>query len=256
MKRSTFVALLLMLLAPMVQAQQSNKGLPVEVIPAGSMPQPALRAGLTTVALNSEFSKPQPRGWFGCLASGAGHTWYAANEGGDWGAPVPCSTTGGPNRFNLVIDPTISKQVLDLTFLPSDITNTGSGRRHYTTIQTTDDSQASRTNPCCVEGVMFPSNYYAEAVYRVATTPFVPGMRIGGTWYGFWHAGQGVNPAGSRWNTLEVDHPEQHGEDPGLLGWASLDWAFRKGGGYFPYSDFDETPDWGAYHTFGVRSIC
>jgi hypothetical protein len=120
-------------------------------------PPAAVAAGFTTLALNSDFSVPQSSGWFGCLGSGPGHTWYQGNEGGDSGAPVPCSTSSGLSRFNLLIDPATGKQVFDLTFLPSDIA-TG---RHYTTIQTVDDS----TLPP-VHGVVFPSSYYMEATYR------------------------------------------------------------------------------------------
>jgi hypothetical protein len=218
----------------------------VTVVPIGSVPTPApaAAAGFTTLALNSDFSQPQPAGWFGCLGSGPGHIWYQANEGGDSGTPVPCSTTGGTSRFNLVTDPAIGKQVFNLTFLPSDI----SANRHYTTIQTVDDS----TLPP-LHGVAFPSNYYMEATYRIKNTPDVPRMKMGGVWWAFWQGGEGT-PPGSRWPTLEVDHPEQHSEWPELLGWAAINWKTGSGGGYFPESDVDNGLDSTAYHTFGVRS--
>jgi hypothetical protein len=206
-------------------------------------PPAAVAAGFTTLALNSDFSVPQSSGWFGCLGSGPGHTWYQGNEGGDSGAPVPCSTSSGLSRFNLVIDPATGKQVFDLTFLPSDIA-TG---RHYTTIQTVDDS----TLPP-VHGVVFPSSYYMEATYRIKTTPAVAKAKIGGLWWAFWQGGEGT-PPGTRWPTLEVDHPEQHGEWPELLDWAAVNWS-TGGGGYFPYSDVDSGLDATVYHTFGVRS--
>ena len=212
-------------------------------IPA--VPPAAAAAGFRTLALNTDFSQPQPPGWFGCLGSGPGHTWYQGIQAGDFGTPVPCSTSGGTSRFNLVTDPSINEQVLDLTFLPGDI----DFNRHYTTIQTVDDS----TLPP-VHGIVFPSSYYMEATYRVQSVPAVPREEIGGTWWGFWQAGEGVNPPGGRWNTLEIDHPEQHGEWPQLLGWAVLNWYTRSDGGYFPYSDVDDALDSTAYHTFGVRS--
>jgi hypothetical protein len=210
------------------------------------VPAAAAAAGFTTLALNSDFSQPQPLGWFGCLGSGPRHTWYQGREGGDYGTPAPCSISGGSTRYKLVPDPTIGKLVFDLSFFATDIS---APNRLFTTIQTVDDSVLPP-----VLGVMFPSNYYAEATYRITSTPPVPKAHIGGLWWAFWQGGEGVNPPGSRWNTVEVDHPEQHGEWPELLGWSVLNWAAGGTGGYFPYSDVDSGFDATTYHTYGVRS--
>lgn len=160
---------------------------------------------------------------------------------------MPCG--GSASRFNLVTDPVIGTQVFDLTFLPSDI----AAGRHYTTIQTVDDS-TSPPNPCCVMGELFPSNYYMEATYRIQNTPAVANQHIGGLWWAFWQGGQGLSPFTSPHATVEVDHPEQHGEWPELLDWAMLNWYTGSGGGYFPPSDIYAGLDATAYHTYGVRS--
>jgi hypothetical protein len=186
------------------------------------------------------------------LGSEAGHIWYQGREGGDFGTPVPCSTNGDESRFNLVTDTLTEKKVLDLTFLPSDYIVSG---RHYTTIQTADDS-SSPPNPCCVLGESFPSNYYAEAIYRVTNTPNVSNTAMGGLSWAFWQLGQGLSPyTNPHGTTVEVDHPEQHGEQPQSLYWSELNWLpGSPGGGYFPGSDVAGGFDPTAYHTFGVRS--
>jgi hypothetical protein len=144
-----------------------------------------------------------------------------------------------------VPDPTLGRLVFDLSFFPTDISVPN---RLFTTIQTVDDSVLPP-----VLGIMFPSNYYAEATYRIKTTPPVPKAHIGGVWWAFWQGGEGVDPPGTRWNTVEVDHPEQHGEWPELLDWALLNYDTGTGG-YFPYSDVASGLDATAYHTYGVRS--
>ena len=79
--------------------------------PTPPVPAAAATAGFNTLALNSDFSQPQPTGWFGCIGSGPGHIWYAGIEGGDTLA-APCSTTGGTTRYNLVTDALTGTQAL------------------------------------------------------------------------------------------------------------------------------------------------
>ncbi len=244
MIKRLILAAALALSLPLSGESATDADLTIQVVPptsAPSIPSAASSVGFTTLALNSDFTQPQPSGWFGCIGSGSGHTWYAANEGSDSGTPVPC-----PTRYNLVTDSTTGKQAFDLTFLPSDV---GSSR-HYTSIQTVDDSGS-----CCVHGVTFPTNGYWEATFRVRNTPAVPKMYIGGTWWGFWQAGEGT-PPGSRTPTEEIDHSENHGEWPEMMSWAVLNWyrGLASGGGYFPYLDVATGLDSTAYHTYGVRT--
>jgi len=220
------------------------------------VPAAAATAGFNTLALNSDFSQPQPTGWFGCIGSGPGHIWYAGIEGGDTLA-APCSTTGGTTRYNLVTDALTGTQALDLSFKSTDLMD---GARRYTTIQTVDD-QGSPPNACCVLGELFPYGFYMEATYRVATTPAVPLNAIGGTWWGFWQGGQGLAPYTNPHVTIEIDHPEQHGELFGTCcgnygpdsDWAVLNWSGAGGGGYFPSDAYLNGYDTTAYHTYGVK---
>jgi hypothetical protein len=223
--------------------------IPPPTPPSGPQPpQAAVDYGLTTLALNSDFTELGPlSSWFGCRGSGPGYTWYQSNEGGDYGTPVPCSNNGRASRFNLVTDSMIGKQVFDLTFLPSDIAD----GRHYTAIQTEDDSTIPPT-----KGVGFPYSFYMEATYRIQNTPAVPFIHMGGAWWAFWQAGEGVYPSGGRWNTMEIDHPEQHGEWPEIMDWCAINWA-TSSSSYFNYSDpygtlIADGVDFTQYHTFGV----
>lgn len=240
------------------QAADTSADLSIQVTPSAGVttPSPAVAAGFTTLALNSDFSQTQPAGWFGCLGAGPGRTWYQGREGGDYGGQVPCNSNLSTGRITLIQDATIGKQVLNLKFLPSDVVESnGSGpsRIHYTTIQTVDDITQPPPN-CCQHGVTFPSNYYMESTYKIKNTPDVPFIRMSGIWWGFWQGGEGT-PPGSRWPTLEVDHPEQHGEDPGELGFNVINWMVGGGQAFPPpWGPRGDTQDFTQYHTFGVRS--
>jgi hypothetical protein len=253
-KKLLFITSLL-ILPIVVQAASTSSNLSVVVGPSGSVTTPAAAAaaGFTTLALNSDFSVQQPAGWFGCLGDGPGRTWYQGREGGDYGGQVSCNANLSTGRFTLLQDAAIGKQVLNLKFLPSDIVEPGGARIHYTTIQTVDDITQPEPN-CCQHGVVFPSNYYMEATYKIKNTPFVPFNRMSGIWWGFWQGGEGV-PPGSRWPTLEVDHPEQHGEDPGEIGDNVLNWKIGGGEAFPPpWGPRADSTDFTQYHTFGVRS--
>lgn len=228
--------------------------LTIQVVPSLSVAPPAAAAaaGFTTLALNSDYTQPLPAGWFGCLGDGPGRTWYAGREGGDFGGQVPCNAGLTSGRFTLAQD--AGKQVLDLKFLPGDVVNPGSARVHYTTMQTVDDITQGPPN-CCMHGVTFPSNYYMEATYRVENTPHVPFNRMSGLWWAFWQGGEGI-PPGSRFPTLEVDHPEQHGEDPGEIGDNVINWKIGGGSAFPPpWGPRADSTDFSQYHTFGVRSV-
>jgi hypothetical protein len=243
----------ILLLTGVAFAANPSADLSVNVTP--TPPAAAAAAGFTTLALDSEFSQPQPTGWLGCRGSASGAKWYAGIEGGDT-VTVPCSTTGGSTRFNLVIDQTTGKQVLDLTFLESDL---ASGA-HYTTIQSVDDS----ASPCCTMGELFPYGFYMETKYRIVNTPSVPLGGTGGVWWAFWQGGQGLSPFTNPHGTnVEIDHPEQHGElfasSPSQAGpmfdWAVINWNDGSGSKFIPPSGFDyqNNFDVTAYHTYGVR---
>jgi hypothetical protein len=242
----------------------------VSVTVTPTPPAAAAAAGFTTLALDSEFSQPQPNGWFACKGGPAGAQWYQGVEGGDTKA-APCSVTNGQpgpasaSRFNLITDPTTNKQVLDLSFKLNDLA-TG---LNYATIQTADDSEnaANSSVPCCVMGELFPYGFYMEARYRIITTPDADHGVTGGVWSAFWQGGQGLSPfTNPHGTTIEIDHPEQHSElmynfpGKGIAGpgieWGVINWYDGSGGGYFSGGS---VPQWAQledprqYHTFGVR---
>lgn len=253
-RKLLFITSLLML--PIAaQAVSSSAVLSVVVGPSGSVTTPAaaVAAGFTTLALNTDFSAPPSGSWFGCVGAGPGLTWYQGQEGGDYGSQTPCNTNLSSGRITLMQDPLINKQVLNLKFLPSDVVDPGPSRVHYTTIQTVNDLTQGPPN-CCMHGVVFPSNYYMEATYRVENTPNIPFNRMTGLWWAFWQGGEGT-PPGSR-DTLEVDHPEQHGEDPGEIGDNVINWHIGGGEGFpAPYGPRADTTDFTKYQTWGVRSV-
>lgn len=248
----------LLMLPVAAHAGSASSNLSIVVGPSGSVTTPAaaVAAGFTTLALNSDFSAmPSPASWFGCVGAGPGLTWYQGQEGGDFGSQTPCNVNLTSGRITLMQDSLINKQVLNLKFLPSDVVNPGSSRVHYTTIQTVNDLTQGPPN-CCMHGVVFPSNYYMEATYRVENTPNIPFNRMTGLWWAFWQGGEGT-PPGSR-DTLEVDHPEQHGEDPGEIGDNVLNWKpGSNSGGAFPppYGPRADSTDFTQYQTWGVRSV-
>src|SRR5215468_9711446 len=82
------------LLLPFLAYGDPSVDLSTNVIPATSAPAPAAAAGFTTLALDPEFSQPQPNGWFACKGGPTGAKWYQGVEGGDTHA-APCSVTNG-----------------------------------------------------------------------------------------------------------------------------------------------------------------
>jgi hypothetical protein len=146
---------------------------------------------------------------------------------------------------------------------------------HYASIQTADDSENAHndTIPCCVLGELFQYGFYAEARYRIVTTPDANYGAVAGPWSAFWQSGQGLSPFTNRAGTsIEIDHPEQHGElmfvydHSGIVGpildWGAIDWYDGSAGACFGStlapggSRCGQTPqleDPRQYHTFGVR---
>jgi hypothetical protein len=266
-KRLFFIVVLL--LPCLAYGADLSADLSVNVTP--TPPAAAAAAGFTTLALDSEFSQPQPSGWFACSGGVAGAQWYQGVTGGDTVA-APCSVTGGQpgGNFNLITDPLSGKQVLDLTMHLSDVIL---GSRAYASIQTADDAEMHQHGtPCCVLGELFPYGFYMEARYRVLTTPDADHGATAGVWTAFWQAGQGLSPYTGH-ETVEIDHPEQHGElrynySPGqkvgpLLDWGVINWYDSSGAPCFgspppgyggtQCAGFLQNEDPRQYHTFGVR---
>src|SRR5262249_52745468 len=81
-----------LLLPCLAYGSEPSTDLSVNVTP--TPPAAAAAAGFTTLALDAEFSQPQPNGWFACKGGPAGALWYQGVEGGDTKA-APCSVTNG-----------------------------------------------------------------------------------------------------------------------------------------------------------------
>jgi hypothetical protein len=266
-KRLFFIVV--MVLPCLAHGADPSADLSVNVTP--TPPAGAAAAGFTTLALDSEFSQPQPNGWFACSGGAAGAQWYQGVTGGDT-EPAPCSVTNGQpgGNFNLVTDPLTGKQVLDLTMHLSDVLL---GSLQYASIQTADDAEMRHGTPCCVLGELFPYGYYMEARYRVLTAPDADHGATAGVWTAFWQYGQGLSPYTSH-NGVEIDHPEQHGElmwnyapsaptigpelDWGVINWAHLGdgapcFGSARAPGKSRCGQVVQAEDPRQYHTFGVR---